>query len=441
MTFESEILSEIKPTVEECEIILANAKELQGITERYLEEKDIDAKVLFAGSIGKDTYLRNPDIDMFIMFPEETSAQEMERLGIEVGMAILNGHKSFSEHPYISGIFKGMEVDMVPCFAVSTAEKIKSSVDRTPFHARYILENSDAQMRDEMRLMKRFMKGIGTYGAEPHVRGFSGYLCEIITLYYGGFLNALKAATEWKEGVKLNFGNGEGNFSRAAMIFYDPVDGRRNVASAVHVDTLSRFITAARRYLEKPSKKFFFPNGRAAFDQKEIRERLSLRDSTLISISFERPKVLDDILHAQMWKTEAAIDKRLQYYGFDPLRSVHSVTDDECIFIFELTTDELSETCVHDGPVPWVSNADNFLNVWKDNPYGAPFILDGKWKVVRKRPFRHAKDMLIKESSQLGIGRDMDSKTMVIRGHDDTIGYVGASILTEMLDPRYPWEN
>lgn len=441
MTFESEILSEIKPSEKECAQIIANAEELKKITESYLEDNGIDAKVIFAGSIGKDTYLRDPDIDMFIMFPEDMPSRTMEALGIEVGMAILNGQKSFTEHPYISGMFKGMEVDMVPCFAVSSAEKIKSSVDRTPYHARYILNNTDPAMRDEMRLMKKFMKGIGTYGAEPHVRGFSGYLCEIITLYYGGFLNALKAVAEWKEGVKLNFGNGEGNFSRVAMIFYDPVDGRRNVASAVHVDTLSRFITAARRYMENPDRRFFFPNKREPFDEKGIRARLDIRGSTLISVSFRRPNVLDDILHSQIWKTESAIEKRLHYYGFDPLRSVHSVTEREVIFVFELATNQLSETYVHEGPVPWVNNADNFLKVWENNPYGAPFILEGRWRVVRKRPFRDAGNMILKEATQLGVGKDMNPNSIVIRDHDETIEHVDKAILTEMLDPRYPWEN
>ena len=159
MTFESEILSEIKPSEEECAQIIANAEELKRITESYLEDNGINAKVLFAGSIGKGTFLRDPDIDMFVMFPEDMPSRTMERLGIEVGMAILNGQKSYTEHPYISGKFKGMDVDMVPCFAVSSAEKIKSSVDRTPYHARYVLENADSKMRDEMRLMKKFMKG------------------------------------------------------------------------------------------------------------------------------------------------------------------------------------------------------------------------------------------------------------------------------------------
>lgn len=441
MTLESEILLEIKPSPEECAQIIACAEELKTITEEYLEDNGIDAKVLFAGSIGKDTYLRDPDIDMFVMFPENVPNRVMEKLGIEVGMAILNGQKSYSEHPYISGKFKGMDVDMVPCFSVSSADRIKSSVDRTPFHAAYVLENTDPAMRDEMRLMKKFMKGIGTYGAEPHVRGFSGYLCEIITLYYGGFLNALKAVAEWKEGVKLNFGNGEGNFSRVAMIFYDPVDGKRNVASAVHVDTLSRFITAAKRYLENPDRRFFFPNERKPLDKSAIRQRILVRGSTLISVSFRRPNVLDDILHAQIWKTELAIEKRLHYYGFDPLRAVHSITDREVIFVFELATDTLSETYVHEGPVPWVNNADNFLKVWANNPYGSPFILDGRWRVVRKRPFRDAGNMILKEATQLGVGKDLNPNSIRIRDHEETIEYVDAAILTEMLDPRFPWEN
>jgi hypothetical protein len=99
MTFESEILSEIKPSEEECAQIIANAEELKKITESYLEDNGIDAKVIFAGSIGKDTYLRDPDIDMFIMFPEDMPSRTMEALGIEVGMAILTDRRALPNTP------------------------------------------------------------------------------------------------------------------------------------------------------------------------------------------------------------------------------------------------------------------------------------------------------------------------------------------------------
>ena len=89
----------------------------------------------------------------------------------------------------------------------------------------------------------------------------------------------------------------------------------------------------------------------------------------------------------------------------------------------------------------WLENAGNFLESWKDNPYGAPFISDGMWKVVRKRPYRKAEEVIVKECDQLGAGKDLRSSTMKVYGNDDTLDRMDASILTEILDPRYPWEN
>ena len=80
MTLESDVLSEIKPSPEECEEILAKAERLRGITERYVKEKGLKAKVRFVGSVGKGTYLRNPDIDLFLLFSEDVPRDQMEKL-------------------------------------------------------------------------------------------------------------------------------------------------------------------------------------------------------------------------------------------------------------------------------------------------------------------------------------------------------------------------
>ena len=73
MTLESEILAEIKPSPEECAEILAKAERLQGLTESYVRDRGIRATVRFVGSVGKGTFLRNPDIDLFLMFDEAFS--------------------------------------------------------------------------------------------------------------------------------------------------------------------------------------------------------------------------------------------------------------------------------------------------------------------------------------------------------------------------------
>ena len=107
MTVESDVLSEIKPTPEESEAILAKARRLQEAAERYLSERNIDAKVRFVGSVGKGTFLKNPDIDLFILYSPEIPRPELERLGLQAGKDLIGGTKMYAEHPYTSGKFEG----------------------------------------------------------------------------------------------------------------------------------------------------------------------------------------------------------------------------------------------------------------------------------------------------------------------------------------------
>ena len=55
------------------------------------------------------------------------------------------------------------------------------------------------KLRDEVRVLKKFMKGIDTYGAEIKVGGFSGMLCETLILNYGSFEDTIKSASDWKK--------------------------------------------------------------------------------------------------------------------------------------------------------------------------------------------------------------------------------------------------
>ena len=59
----------------------------------------------------------------------------------------------------------------------------------------------------EVRLLKRFMKMVGTYGSEFKVGGFSGYLCELMIIRYGSFLKVLKGVFDhWKPGYQIDLG-------------------------------------------------------------------------------------------------------------------------------------------------------------------------------------------------------------------------------------------
>ena len=43
-----------------------------------------------------------------------------------------------------------------------------------------------------MRLLKKFLKSVGVYGAEIATSGFSGYVTEILILKYGSFESVLQ---------------------------------------------------------------------------------------------------------------------------------------------------------------------------------------------------------------------------------------------------------
>ena len=439
MSIESEVLSVIKPSKEDEERLQKTADSLMLEARDYISRNGIDADVRFVGSFSKGTYLMEPDLDLFIMFPETTPKDEIVRIGLKMGEDLIDGKKQYAEHPYTTGWFQGIEVDMVPCYHITSTEKLLTPVDRSPFHTDYVLSKVDEHMCDEIRLMKKFMKGIGTYGAEPNTRGFSGYMCELITIHYGGFIDAIIAAAEWKEGVTIVLEK-RGPPMVSPVVLYDPVDPRRNVASAVHLDTLAEFVVACRSYLKNPTKQFFFPNERKPLSSDEIRKRIELHGSRIITVTFDRPEINEDNLHSQVWKTQIAIAKKLDAFSFNVLRAVHKITDDRVITVFEVERDQLSKTYKHIGPPVWVKSAESFLMKWRDSEYGAPFIEDGHWTVIAERQYFTAAEMLADEIEIAGIGREIDPKTMRILDHDSAIEDTDPVLLSELLDMRHRWE-
>ena len=439
MSIESEVIGIIKPSEEEVKRIQGAADSLMLEVKDYISRNGIDLVPRYVGSFSKGTYLSDPDLDLFLMVPESTPREELVRIGLEMGEKLIDGKRMYAEHPYTTGTFQGVEVDMVPCYHITSTEKLLTPVDRSPFHTEYVLSKVDEHMCDEIRLMKRFMKGIGTYGAEPNTRGFSGYMCELITIHYGGFIDAIIAAAEWKEGVTIVLEK-RGPPMVSPIVLYDPVDPRRNVASAVHIDTFAEFVVACRNYLKNPTKEYFFPRERMPLPADELKRRTELHGTRLITVMFDRPEINEDNLHAQEWKTQTAIAKKLDAFSFNVLRAVHTITDSKLITVFELERDVLSKTCRHIGPPVWVKSSESFLMKWKDNRYGSPFVEDGHWTVIADRLYFTAAEMLVDEIEIAGIGREIDPLTMKILDHETTLEETDPVLLSELLDPKHNWE-
>ena len=441
MTLESTVLGKIKPTTEEIASITRAAEDLKKAVEDYIKENGIDVEVRFVGSYAKGTYLSDPDLDLFLLFPETAPKKDLKTIGFSVGEAILGEvEEIYSEHPYARGKYEGMDVDLVPSYSITTTEKLRTAVDRTPFHTDFILSNLKDEQKDEVRLLKKFMKGIGVYGAEPNTRGFSGYLCELLILHYGSFLDVLQGASNWKDGMTITIDNKRGPPIIGSLVVYDPVDPKRNVASAVHIDTMALFIIASKSYLFSPSEKFFFPVERKPLSREELQRMSDRNGSRIVTVVFDRPDSIEENLYSQLWKTRYALTRKLNDFDYNVLKAVQEMYEKKLEIAFELERDEVSKTYKHSGPPVWVKAADSFLSKWKNNVYGQPFVEDGSWNVIAERMYFTAKEMLADEAAVSGIGREIDPHNMKIRDHETSLNETNPLLLTELLDPKNSWE-
>ncbi|NPA22345.1 MAG: CCA tRNA nucleotidyltransferase [Candidatus Micrarchaeota archaeon] len=222
------------------------------IFEEVREKLGEDLKMY--GSVAKGTNLKG-DYDLDVFFETEMGKKEAFEYILEKAKKVFDKVVvRYAEHPYVRIFYKGIWIDIVPL-----SKKEKSAVDRTPYHYRYVVSHLTEEQKDEVRLLKRFLKALGLYGAEIRVGGFSGYATELLIIHYGTFENTIKHMANWK--FYKTIIDIEGNRSRdfqEPLVIVDPVDGNRNVAAAVELDTMAKAILYARKYLESPSEEFFF---------------------------------------------------------------------------------------------------------------------------------------------------------------------------------------
>ncbi len=398
--------------------------------------------VKLVGSTAKDTYVFPPDLDVFILFPPDVPRSELEKHGLALGRKVLDGEERYAEHPYIHGTFKGFEVDIVPCYSIDDPSELKSAVDRTPFHTDYILSHLERSQRDEVRLLKQFMKGIGAYSAEAKVQGFSGYLVELLILIYGDFEGTLRAAKDWREGLVLTLTEGGGRKFASPMTFYDPVDKERNVASALSLQNMTMFIRASREYLSKPDSHFFFPVPRQDWSQTHIVREIRARGTKLIMVRLPRPGLTEDNLYPQVRRTLEGMQSTLESAGFVVLDRSYSVAGRTIDLIMELQGDRLPAAMKHMGPPVTSEHGAQFLDKWMDAALVRPFIENGRWVAIVKRPHRTAKELLDHEMKKAALGKEMKGlKGMRVFSHAQLLKSGARGSITELLDKTAPWDR
>jgi tRNA nucleotidyltransferase (CCA-adding enzyme) len=394
-----QVLQQITPQKSDIAKVEAITRELELKVASACKDEGIEAIVRVEGSVAKDTWLReNPDIDIFMRLPTSIQRKDLGEIGLRIAKKAAGKYEQierFAEHPYLEVFVQGYRVDIVPCYDAKPGEW-QSATDRTPYHTDYIKKHLTAEMRSEVRLLKRFMQGTGVYGAEIKVGGFSGYLCELLVMKYGSFAQTLEAFAHYNRRLVIDIENYYAGRQHEIsllfpepMVIVDPVDKGRNVASAVQPVKLYDFMAASRAFLETPSNAFFFPSKTAALPLKSLKSEIESRGSSTLFLVVDQVPAVPDVLWGQLYRTKRSLHKLIELSDYKIIKeSVWSNEKSLSVFVYELEQQVLPNIKKHLGPpLEREAECESFLAKYtvNDQVISGPTVEDGRWVVLLPR--------------------------------------------------------
>ena len=416
------ILRGIKPSKQEQDRVMKLSGDIVDVINETSSELGIEAEAVLVGSVSKGTWLSgNADIDVLIKFPLESSTELLKEYGLKIGHKTIEkmggtAEERYASHPYVTGFIQNYYVDFVPCYDIKSYRELKSAVDRTLLHTKYIQANLTAKQEDEVVLLKKFMESVGTYGSEFKVGGFSGYLCELMVLHYGNFQTTIEnAAKNWKYGHTIDLMHYQtgGNF-KDPLVAVDTVDPNRNVAAALTLQKMSEFVVAAVNFQEQP-KASYFEGLSNEVDTELLKQTFSKRKTRTLLITFKPPKIPADAVYPQIKKTEYSIVRMVESEGFEVFGSA-SWTDEkeEAVILIEFQVWQLPALKKHLGPKIWIrEHQKRFLDKYSNDVW----IEGDRWVVGVEREHTDVSTLLSdlmtgKKSGYLKFGKHLKKKIM-----------------------------
>ncbi len=270
---------ELKPSKEERDRVKSIVKYLSDLIYSSIPSSEIKINfILPQGSTGlKDTALRNAsDIDLFIgldisMLPgvnEKSKSQLRNEIRTLFKNLITNWLiplfkendlenpvMKYAEHPYISAVYRKMDLDIVFCFDLSENFLYQrgplTAVDRTPHHTRYVQDHLSSEQHDEVRVLKFLFQKLHCYGDKSPVgrSGFLGYIAELFIVKYHSVIGVMENFNDLESKViffppqNQALNNPYQNypikkvrkkyFPNDFLVIIDPTDINRNVGSSV----------------------------------------------------------------------------------------------------------------------------------------------------------------------------------------------------------------
>jgi len=380
------VLKKIKPTKKEEKKVFDRVNQILNKINKNIK----DAKAILGGSGIKGTWLKDShDADIFVCFDYNKYKDKSDEISSILEKVLKKEFKKtvrlHGSRDYFQIKEKDFTFEIVPILQINKAIQAKNITDVSPLHANWV--NKHKKLRDDMRLTKKFCKSIGVYGAESYIKGFSGYVCEILTIYCGGFLNLVKKAPNWPDKAIIDIEKHHKNALfelnqsklQSPIIVIDPVQKNRNAAAALSFEKYDLFRQKCRKFLKKPSEKFFVAE---EFDIDKIKGEKIILEA--------KPKQgKRDIVGCKLLKALNIIKKELEDfcvvdYGWN--------WNTKAIFYFVLKNQILPEKKEHLGPP---LNAKFHVKEFKKR-YKKTFVKNNRICTYTKREFREPETLIKK---------------------------------------------
>ncbi|OYT32289.1 MAG: CCA tRNA nucleotidyltransferase [Thermofilum sp. ex4484_79] len=464
LSIKEKVLKGVTPSEEERRKIDRIASEILSTVNNIIKERGYEKiiKAEFEGSYAKDTWLSGEvDLDLFLLFDASVNIQELREIGVEIGkkagyMLKSTPIEQYATHPYIQFYYDGIKIEIIPAYRVSSADKIMTPVDRTPFHTSYVRKkiSENPQLKKEIRILKKFLKGIEVYGAEIKVGGFSGYLTELLAIHYKSFENVLLAAKNWVPwhvfiDISQHYRGRDTKdlmkYFNSPLIVIDPVDKNRNAAAAVTLKKLSEFIIASKSFLLEPSIKYFYPQT-LNIDHERVRYELARRQ--IVSIKVDTPKnVNEEILWGQLKRIKSSLFRIMESNKLKVFDSTIWVSDDFIVLLFELERLNFPPLEEHIGPPLYSKNLRDFLAKYnRDKNVVGPFIKDSRPVVLRKTRYNNVVEVISEYLPKIKMSKDLSTKFkdgLEILTGEKIYKYCSNSnfclFLQKWLTRKFPW--
>ncbi|MBI4145831.1 nucleotidyltransferase domain-containing protein [Candidatus Woesearchaeota archaeon] len=369
----------ILPTVEERQKALSEVNVFLKELNSELKRVRVKAVAVLGGSYAKDTWLSGDyDVDVFVRFDLAHKAENLSDL-LERALKKWHHERIHGSRDYF-WVRNGIRYEIVPVLNIRRASDAENVTDFSPLHVAWVNKNG-SKLKNDIRLVKKFCKASRCYGAESYIRGFSGHVVDVLVVYYGGFVPLLKAASKWvpkvvvdvnrvykgKALLVLNKSKTEG-----PLVVVDPVQPARNAAAALTLVNFDCFVSAAEKFLKKPSCDFFVEHG--------VDAAVLAKKGYLVSVEVATLDAKEDVAGAKFVRAFEHMRDALSDFGVKDSVWVWD-RKGEGKWFFVLKTKELS--AVFDWPGPPVKLVDavkKFKQVYKGT-----FVRAGRvWAKVKR---------------------------------------------------------